>query len=1317
MKLKNLVSCGLVLVGLFSVFHSALAYDEKTTHPALTNEIVSFYNLTHPDAKITDEERGWIIEGSRFEDTPPRWINHFYDPIHKTGWSGSGEGDIPASAVQIISQFGLSQDKPLSAVQWANDDLQQGDYSRYEGDRTWKRALNEYVVGNKRESYIALGHVLHLLEDMAVPDHTRNDTHAALPGIDNGSPYESYATRFTITGIKQLNIAKKLVDEKASAIQKSSIEESLVSLATYSNNYFFSKDTINAVSFSLPKIVSDDGNFGYGKDENGHKFPLVKVRRINTNNHKYKNVYQLDGVQSAIFNSYFSHLSRKSILYGAGVINLFYGSIENTRIAKEFPTHIYKLDMSVFRTPVVSMYGEAVKVKNYVATSFITAKNFLSGFAGVVFNTNPSDVSKSVMVEESYNNIDTAPLSTGIVSSEDTQQMVDEESETPSVDPQIADVNDELMVNEDVVPVVASRVMTATSGQGINNSVVTSTVLLQQNAVQSTQSSLSPPSGGTVSSVSEPSKPSCVSGGVKISEFMYDAPGSDDGREWIEILNSGNEVATISEMKLVEGGSNHSIKSERGAAVLQPGAYAIISNDAKRFISDNSGYLGHVFNASFSLSNDGERIVIKCGNDTVDDMEYSSSTGARGDGNSLQLVDGVWRASSPTIGIENKYNSPIEAKLPEALFTYFPKNPKVGEIVQFDASSSTDDRQLVSYGWIFGDGTAVNSANPFVLHPFGSKGIHPVSLIVTNSEGVTSTVQFMDVPVGLEDVDNKSGVVISEIQVGGQKADDEFIELYNPTDSLISLRDHSLQYLSGVATSTDWIKDRSVKKNFEDAQILPHRFYLLVNSDATSSLRDRADVIYSNFSLSGDSRGATIFLVSTTSYILGIEDPHIVNSVSYGDINLEGVSTAPRPASKKSLERKATFDSTSESMSNGSDEFLGNGYVSNDSKNDFVVRLTSNPQNFQSYPEPRMAPTVPLGSDGTTSTIAEYSSSTNSISFKWEPSTDFCDGNSGIVYELYRITSTSTALIATVAGTSYGMNSVEAGYIYSFGLRARDVDGLRSATSSFSIDAPLPENVIPKASFIYSPNNPNASDQVYFDGAPSSDSDGSIVGYQWDFGDGTTASSTNATTTHAFDAVGDYIVVLTITDDRGATSIATSSISVPSRAPSSLVYSQEDFSGGEVNMYYQANDVVQYLGTDMKGTFSKAKIYYSSCCGYYPTQKMVIYESDSYSGAPRVKVVEASAMILGTGWQTFVGPAYTFSPSKHYWLVAPAGYSAYPLHPAKGVLNTPLSIDYKPFAFNGDYMTPLDFPSGEDTKKFFHDPADGKMAYQITTTL
>ncbi|HEX2088264.1 MAG TPA: S8 family serine peptidase [Solirubrobacteraceae bacterium] len=63
-----------------------------------------------------------------------------------------------------------------------------------------------------------------------------------------------------------------------------------------------------------------------------------------------------------------------------------------------------------------------------------------------------------------------------------------------------------------------------------------------------------------------------------------------------------------------------------------------------------------------------------------------------------------------------------------------------------------------------------------------------------------------------------------------------------------------------------------------------------------------------------------------------------------------------------------------------------------------------------------------------------------------------------------------------------------------------------------------------------------------FDGAQSSDPDGTIASYAWDFGDGTTA--TGATAQHAYDWPGTYQVRLTVTDDDGASATATRSIAV-----------------------------------------------------------------------------------------------------------------------------------------------------------------------------
>lgn len=74
-----------------------------------------------------------------------------------------------------------------------------------------------------------------------------------------------------------------------------------------------------------------------------------------------------------------------------------------------------------------------------------------------------------------------------------------------------------------------------------------------------------------------------------------------------------------------------------------------------------------------------------------------------------------------------------------------------------------------------------------------------------------------------------------------------------------------------------------------------------------------------------------------------------------------------------------------------------------------------------------------------------------------------------------------------------------------------------------------PENQPPTASFTYQCTDLACS----FDGHASSDSDGSITSYAWDLGDGTAASG--ASTSHTYAADGTYSVVLTVTDDDGAT--------------------------------------------------------------------------------------------------------------------------------------------------------------------------------------
>ena len=68
-------------------------------------------------------------------------------------------------------------------------------------------------------------------------------------------------------------------------------------------------------------------------------------------------------------------------------------------------------------------------------------------------------------------------------------------------------------------------------------------------------------------------------------------------------------------------------------------------------------------------------------------------------------------------------------------------------------------------------------------------------------------------------------------------------------------------------------------------------------------------------------------------------------------------------------------------------------------------------------------------------------------------------------------------------------------------------------------------------------------DNVNFNGSSSTDADGSIVKYEWDFGDGEKAEGSQAS--HVFvKKYGDITITLTVTDDKGATNTASKTIKV-----------------------------------------------------------------------------------------------------------------------------------------------------------------------------
>jgi microbial collagenase len=74
------------------------------------------------------------------------------------------------------------------------------------------------------------------------------------------------------------------------------------------------------------------------------------------------------------------------------------------------------------------------------------------------------------------------------------------------------------------------------------------------------------------------------------------------------------------------------------------------------------------------------------------------------------------------------------------------------------------------------------------------------------------------------------------------------------------------------------------------------------------------------------------------------------------------------------------------------------------------------------------------------------------------------------------------------------------------------------------------------------PYNANLKKTIQFNGNPSNDSDGQILIYFWDFGDGTTALGPRPT--HQYASPGVYSVSLTVRDNLGAMDTATSTVTI-----------------------------------------------------------------------------------------------------------------------------------------------------------------------------
>lgn len=844
---KNLLIVAVVAGAMFLSAGDVLAYDNDTTHPALTDDTVDFYDASYPNDQLTSQEKEWVIQGSILEDAAPRWINHFYDPIRKIGWSGEKISGVPASLVITLSTIGLTPESALSATEWVNNFLVQQTYSRYEGNRTWRKALEYFADGNKEEAYKTLGYILHVLEDMSVPEHTRNDSH--IDGLDTmvgnyGSPYEEYTERYNRSTIKNLNLVTTLKEGNSRPIIKSSPGDYLISLAEYSNRYFFSKDTVNDQKYQYPRIIKEDNDFGYGVDENNKEFPMARLKLIKEGDGSTKKFYFIENINTyySILDAYFSRLSRQAILHGAGLINLFKRQAAEAVIRREYPSRLVRIDTSPFIIPSISLFGEGAKAWSATKSLLAQAAGLVSGaisstqnFFAVLFGTGDSGLKPAGQLTISDSPARISQVTGAISKRKGSSNAISSISQTKGRQKTKEKAPTGPVSNQEELAKTINQTIPLEENNSFHEKDLTrnSTTLKEGNHVQevdqiqlvdnSAQSNKKEPIRRCRFATSE--QP--LRRGVILNEVAWMGGLNSASDEWIELKNISNNEIDVRDWQLIDQGESMKIdfNSVKGPKV-QPGGFVLLERTDDSSVPNIIADL--IYTGALANSNEGLRLFdSQC--HLVDEA----------------LANPDWPAGDSTL-------------------------------------RKTMERNNNYAGWhtSVNPGGTPKEENSLPILVFGG-GSPPIVNQVNNSK--SSAVSSSRV---------SSKILISEVQITGGpgKTDDDFIELYNPNDEPVNLNGYRLVKRTKTGTN-----DISIKSWSDEAMIPGRGYYLWANSN------------YSNISADVTT---SAYLANNNGIAIryGPEDTgNIIDSVGWGEAQnafVEGNAFNLNPAARQSIQRK-----------------------------------------------------------------------------------------------------------------------------------------------------------------------------------------------------------------------------------------------------------------------------------------------------------------------------------------------------------------------------------------------------------------------------
>lgn len=293
------------------------------------------------DEKINGKEVfKWISDGGEYEDKPsgciPFWRsrNHFHNPIDDSGFSGWWDTGIL---------------KGISAVAWINQPIDTQSCGHY----SWNDAKKYYYAAltvsdkvsretNFAETFRAIGQMMHLVQDMSVPEHTRNDGHYFFYDYEVwaiGLKADDYIPQaYQPNEVFPLSINNLFDTNQYNGMNPGVTIQPAIGLAEYSNANFLSPDNIFK-GFTYPSYSDIEESIDQSTGKNilylkktGNGEDIEYLARAN---HFYKYLpgeykkLALTLNDTKVYENYAAKLIPRAIGYSAQVLSYFFrGQLE-----------------------------------------------------------------------------------------------------------------------------------------------------------------------------------------------------------------------------------------------------------------------------------------------------------------------------------------------------------------------------------------------------------------------------------------------------------------------------------------------------------------------------------------------------------------------------------------------------------------------------------------------------------------------------------------------------------------------------------------------------------------------------------------------------------------------------------------------------------------------------------------------------------------------------------------------------------------------------------------------------------------------------